>query len=88
MEHRNIYHTCDRCGKRIGGNIRKLNFIRFFAKKPMDMCITSPNGYVIREFMDKFSNEINVEIQTCGKNENFQLCGECRRDFERFMKNE
>lgn len=86
MEH--THHTCDRCGKKINGNLKALSFMRFVVKKPMNIRVTTPNGYVAREFIDEFSNELNLEIHGCNEYKYFELCGNCRKDFERFMRNE
>lgn len=79
MKHQKEWRTCDRCGKEIIPKSRKE--VKF---KPI-----GSYGDIVPIFE---GNEICLEIKNVRRYEflerTYDLCPKCRRDFERFMKNE
>lgn len=89
MLHRSEYYTCDRCGKVINPR----HFLRLPLKRTQvfDLNTDMPEikAYLgdIHHLPDKkISMEINEYYE--GQFNNYHLCYECRKDFERFMRNE
>lgn len=81
MKHQKEWHTCDRCGKEI-----KLTLVRRGAgtiREEKQKCY----DYETKEnAMNKMLEEFEVVLFT-SKTE-LDLCPKCRKDFERFMRNE
>lgn len=79
MKHQKEWHTCDRCGKEIIPKPWK--DVKF---KPIASC-----GDIIPAFED---NDMCLEIKNVCRYEfherMYELCPKCRKDFERFMRNE
>ena len=79
MKHQREWHTCDRCGKEIIP--KSWNKVRF---KKVGRC-----GDIVPTFED---NDMCVEIKNVRRYEflerTYDLCPKCRKDFERFMRNE
>ena len=79
MKHQKEWHTCDRCGKKIIPKPWK--DVKF---KPIASC-----GDIIPAFED---NDMCLEIKNVCRYEfherMYELCPKCRKDFERFMRNE
>ncbi len=79
MRHEKEWRTCDRCGSKI--EIKPRNKIKF----------TRVAQYLSLEptFED---GDIGAEIENIHTfklfNRKYDLCPKCRKDFERFMKNE
>lgn len=79
MKHQKEWHTCDRCGAEI----------KF---KPRQQLQYVPCG-IYSEPVARFTeDEISCELyktRFCGKlKKTYELCPKCRKDFERFMRNE
>lgn len=79
MKHEKEWHTCDRCGKEIIP--KRLEEVKF--KK------VASYGDMVPDFED---NDMFLEIKNVRRYEfmerTYELCHKCRKDFERFMKNE
>lgn len=74
MKHYEEWHTCDRCGEKI-----KNTLIR---KGKMNIKTEVQEGYHASNVLNDF------EIILYTKEAQFELCPKCRKEFERFMKNE
>ena len=74
MKHIKEWNTCDRCGVEI-----KNTLIR---KGKMDIKAEIQDRYRVSYLLDNF------ELILYTKEAQFELCPKCRKDFERFMKNE
>lgn len=79
MEHQKEWHTCDRCGEEIG--IKPKSKVKF----------TLIGRY--SDIKPTFEEcDIGAEIEKIHTfklfNRKCELCPKCRKDFERFMKNE
>ena len=91
MKHCEEYYTCDRCGKKIKDVPRHLEYLNIFYRKPVKIEARTAEPFVynaddeVKSF-DVGSMEITVAYNACSKE--YDLCPECRKDFERFMKNE
>lgn len=86
-------YVCDRCGKEIQHTVRKSKYINAFSKvrktaeiKTMiaEGCVYLPNEYCALPEVD----DIEVISSYDCKSEEYLLCSDCRKLFERFMKNE
>ena len=79
MKHEKEWYTCDRCGKEIIP--KRLEEVKF--KK------VGRYGEIVPDFED---NDMCLEIKNVRIYEfmerTYELCHKCRKDFERFMKNE
>ena len=79
MKHEKEWYTCDRCGKEIIP--KRLEKVKF--KK------VGHYGEIVPDFDD---NDMYLEIKNVRRYEfmerTYELCHKCRKDFERFMKNE
>ena len=79
MKHSKEWHTCDRCGKEIIP--KSWNKVRF---KKVGCC-----GDIVPAFED---NDMCLEIKNVRRYEflekTYELCFECRKDFEEFMRND
>lgn len=94
MKHEKEWHTCDRCGETIElvpENGRFRTFIQKNRRIPAHISkeICERNGYVTEEFLK------NPEITSASiveyynfKEYEYDLCPKCRKEFERFMRNE
>lgn len=97
MKHENIYYTCDRCGENIGkeipserrGLFSKRNK-RLSLQKKADIEFITENafGYIsdVHMLLHPIANAEIVESVEA-KTIHYCLCGKCRKDFEKFMKN-
>lgn len=74
MKHMKEWCTCDRCGEKI-----KRTLIR---KGEMYIKTEIQEGYLASDLLDNF------ELILYTKEAQFELCPKCRKDFERFMRNE
>ena len=81
MKHQKEWHTCDRCGREIKvKSISEFEFTGFG-----DYSTPSPifeDGDVRGEIKEIHSNRLFPFGRT------YDLCPKCRKDFERFMRNE
>lgn len=81
MKHMKEWHTCDRCGTNIIHRSRN------------EMKFTSFGEYSVPRPIFK-DGDVVGEIENTKKHfifpgtETLELCPECRKDFERFMRNE
>lgn len=79
MKHIKEWHTCNRCGAEI----------KF---KPRVQLQYIPCGTYSDPIIRFTENEISCELHKtrfCGRlKKTYELCPKCRKDFERFMKNE
>lgn len=90
------WYTCDRCGEKIEeipSNVIQSwrNIIRRRLLKPSELHTLTADkaGYISKTELlspDVVSAEI-VEYYNMKRNE-IHLCGKCRKEFERFMRNE
>lgn len=79
MKHIKEWHTCDRCGKDITAEPK--NEIRFVK--------TGSYNDITMEFSDRYIGaEIEKNHIVKFLNHKYELCYKCRKDFERFMRNE
>lgn len=94
MKHEKEWYTCDRCGEEIKENIGAWQYIRGSIVKHMprpevlEIIKESPCGYVsniVHELPEICAVTIVREYRR--KNETIHLCGKCRKEFERFMRN-
>ena len=92
MTHKEEYYTCDRCGARIEKVPRnEIHKCIFYRKKPIRIETTtlSPQEYP-HDCDENFAKVDSMEMIVyydfrLGK---YDLCSKCRKDFERFMRNE
>lgn len=97
MKHEDIYYTCDRCGKRIGKDIpsERSGLIRRWSKRlnmlnkaDIEFITENAFGYISRAFMTTHpiaNAEIVESVES--RSVHYCLCGKCRKEFEKFMKN-
>ena len=92
MTHKEEYYTCDRCGAKIEKVPRK-EMVKaiFYRQKPIriEARTISPQEYprdCDKNFAKVESMEMVVYYNSC--NRDYDLCSKCRKDFERFMRNE
>lgn len=97
MKHTDEYYTCDRCGENIGKNTpsERKGIISWWRKRldmsnMVDVEFITENilGYVSKAYLvnHPIANAEIVE-STETKTIHYNLCGKCRKDFEKFMKN-
>lgn len=90
MKHSKEWHTCDRCGAKVKPIKEKSSF-RFvhINRKDLRMMYSEKTGYVVG--ITPISEEnVSVELieEYVTRKKKFELCPKCRKEFERFMKNE
>ena len=97
MKHEDTYYTCDRCGENIGKKIPSerrgilsKRIKRLNMQNMADVEFISENivGYVSNAYLVNHpmaNTEIVESSET--KTIHYHLCGKCRKDFEKFMKN-
>lgn len=90
------YCTCDRCGSKIDVNMQKLSYVRRFTNKNFATKIKTTTyepmstiDDVIKTTKDEMKI-VSMQIETSywNKHKTFDLCGNCRKDFEKFMNSE
>lgn len=94
MKHEKIYYTCDRCGQKIVGT-SEIPFMRRFWGKKIDLSIDTTtyepktNLTDALKDADKKSEIATLLLETHynTKRNSYELCGQCRKDFVRFMNN-
>lgn len=92
MKHYDEYYTCDRCGKKIDDN----SFFWFPIQrtkvfKLSTMCLPEIKSYISGQNVEKLPDDkVAVEITEYRdrRYKEYHLCPKCRKEFERFMKNE
>lgn len=93
MKHEEIYHTCDRCGKKIDIMPGEIPLFQKILKRKVDTeeyeeITTDVKAYISNQLkQDVDSMEIVITWHYYTKRKKFDLCGDCRKAFERFMKN-
>lgn len=79
MKHQKEWRTCDRCGAEI----------KF---KPRQQLQYVQGGIYLEPVASFTEDEISCELHKtrfCGRlKKTYELCPKCRKDFERFMKND
>lgn len=100
MEHKETYRTCDRCGIKLQGDMSKIPLLdkrilkRIKLKKlEIDTKTAEPYSHIINSELHKIDDEnsiydMELYVGYNTKRKRLDLCGECRKDFERFMRNE
>lgn len=96
MIHEEKWYTCDRCGKRIENlvedvldclpeelsvNIPRDDYLKIISRE-------SDISIVNAEFDGKDTEAVTIRKRFLTKEDTIHLCGKCKREFERFMKNE
>lgn len=81
MKHQKEWHICDRCGAKI--SYRKINEIKYtgFGELSYPQPIFE-DGDIVGE-IEKIEKH-----RILSKTKILELCPKCRKDFERFMRNE
>lgn len=77
LKHQKEWHTCDRCGKEI-------------ATETMGIINFSEYGTFPNEIPSFGLDDERGNITICAfehANKKYELCSECEKDFERFMRN-
>lgn len=91
MKHEKEWHTCDRCGEVIDELPRQQHILRkkIVSLTELKMMCDEKYGYVrdTELITDDVVSVTIVEYHDV-KTRRFDLCPKCRKDFERFMKNE
>jgi hypothetical protein len=93
VKHEEIWHTCDRCGKKI----KTLNIFDTikYTRVPLIIDRTSEYSYshCVEELVDEMDRKLrcqtillNIRTHSAIHHDTLELCGDCRKDFERFMK--
>ena len=96
MIHEEKWYTCDRCGERIENLVEDvLDCLpeEVSVKIPRDDYLKIMSGesdisIVNAEFDEKDTETITISKRFLTKEDTIHLCGKCKREFERFMKNE
>lgn len=89
-------YFCDRCGKKLEEHKRIFGFSRkeciaqlelktddFLPEYPTPADI----GKMAKELANKEYDYMDITLHGLTRNKNIELCGNCRKDFEEFMKN-
>lgn len=94
MRHEKEWYTCDRCGN-VFDETPKDAIARIAQRiwrgqpAELEMMTSEHEGYISKEYLclqDIVS--VNITEYYNAKENKFHLCGKCRKDFERFMRNE
>ena len=91
MIHKKEWHTCDRCGEEINEVPSKKNILRRKLVRPSELKMMCDEKYGYVGNTELITDDVaSVTIVECHdvKTNHFDLCPKCRKDFERFMKNE
>lgn len=94
MKHEKEWYTCDRCGCEINKISTGAEFIRGFWSafcKPAELhTITADkSGYVTnKRFIEQVIIGMDIVEYYNEKHRTIHLCGKCRKEFERFLRNE
>lgn len=86
-------YICDRCGKEIQHTVRETRYAMGFSKlkktAEIKTMIAEKCGYIPDKYLSLPEvDEIEVVESYNHKNKEYLLCSDCRKLFERFMKNE
>lgn len=96
MIHQEKWYTCDRCGERIENpveDVLKCLPEEVSVKIPRDDYLKIMSGesdisIVNAEFDGKDTETATIRKVFLTKKDTIHLCGKCKREFERFMRNE
>lgn len=94
MKHEKEWYSCDRCGKNIEeipSNAGWKHFIRRGICKTtkLETLTANRNGYISdAKLISPEVASIEIVESYLTQNQTIHLCGKCRKDFERFMRNE
>ena len=96
MIHEEKWYTCDRCGKRIENLVEDV-----LGCLPEEVSVQIPRDDYLKimsgesnisivnaEFNGKDTETITIRNRFLTKEDTIHLCTKCKREFERFMKNE
>lgn len=96
MIHQEKWYTCDRCGERIENLVEDV-----LACLPEEVSVQIPRddylkiirgesdiSIVTAEFDGKDKETVTIRKVFLTKEDTIHLCGKCKREFERFMKND
>lgn len=96
MKHSKEWHTCDRCGAeiekpkiwydRIFPYLRTVNLKKAMSFK--EIFTEIKQGRIEPVISTNGIENIVLEEYYCTKTKQIDLCPKCRKDFERFMRNE
>ena len=92
MRHNEEWYTCDRCERRIDEVPERAKCFQIFRPaQKFDLTVETVdvNGYVSEHHLVS-SQVLSAKIVEYynSKTKTLHLCSECRKDFERFMRNE
>lgn len=94
MKHEREWYTCDRCGKdfdKVPKDVFGKIISRAWNGTPAELTMITAehNGYVSDENLVA-ENVVSAQIIEYydDKRKEIHLCGKCRKDFERFIRNE
>lgn len=92
MKHEKTWYTCDRCGAeidRLPDNFRWTRKFNASTGAEIKLIYEDLSSYLANRYPIS-PKTLNVEIieSTNRRSKEFHLCPECRKDFERFMRNE
>lgn len=94
MKHEKEWCTCDRCGEEIKEDVGAWRWVldhtvkRMSKDETLELISSSPHGYVsniVHELPEIYA--ITIIRGYDRKNRTIHLCGKCRKEFERFMRN-
>ena len=91
MKYKKEWHTCDRCGCEIKEMPRFINTIyrKIMPMTEFEMKYGEVSGYIMgTEVLSDELIGVNICETVHDREKYFDLCHKCRKDFERFMKNE
>ena len=91
MKHEKEWYTCDRCGKEIDMLPSQQHILRrkIVRQIELEMMCDEKYGYVgNKDLITKDVVSVTIVETHDVKTRRFDLCPKCRKDFERFMKNE
>lgn len=91
MRHEEIWYICDRCGEKIPYPCPTFPYGIFRCNKILNL---KAKSYEARTYINEMNALLGtdlLEISTSSlydiKENRIELCGKCRKDFEKFMKN-
>lgn len=94
MKHEKEWYSCDRCGKNIEeipSSAEWKHFIRRGICKTTELktLTVNRNGYIPdAKLISPEITSMEIVESYLTQEQTIHLCGKCRKDFERFMKNE
>lgn len=85
MKHEEEWYSCDRCGSKIGEGYC---FAGKVEKKSITVAETDSETYTTDVIRIPYGGcVINMVTSIIPRKKNIHLCKECRKDFNKFMKN-